>query len=138
MAVYHMIFDRLLTKTDPETAHHLAARAIALAGRAPLANIIKTSIGRTGAAARTSVFGREIASPVGIAAGFDKNAQMVTGLAAMGFGFVEVGTVTAHGQPGNDRPRLFRIPQERAIRNRMGFNNDGADEVAPRLARLRR
>jgi len=76
-------------------------------------------------------------SPFGLAAGFDKNAQMAIGLGAFGFGHVEVGTVTAHAQPGNPRPRLFRLIPDRALINRMGFNNDGAEVIARRLEKLR-
>lgn len=84
---------------------------------------------------RTHAFGRELANPIGLAAGFDKNAVAVDRWAEFGFGFIEVGTVTQHAQPGNPRPRLFRLPKHQAIINRMGFNNDGADAVAERLAR---
>jgi dihydroorotate dehydrogenase len=83
------------------------------------------------------VFGLRFPHPVGLAAGFDKNARAVHALAALGFGFVEVGTITQHAQPGNPRPRLFRIPSDDALINRMGFNNDGANTIAKRLARLR-
>jgi dihydroorotate dehydrogenase len=81
------------------------------------------------------VFGLTFPSPIGIAAGFDKNATMMPFLTALGFGFVEVGTVTLRPQPGNPRPRMFREPESRALVNRMGFNNDGAGAVAERLAR---
>lgn len=84
---------------------------------------------------RTHAFGRELANPIGLAAGFDKNAVAVDRWAEFGFGFIEFGTVTQHAQPGNPRPRLFRLPKHQAIINRMGFNNDGADAVAERLAR---
>src|SRR5690242_2953746 len=80
------------------------------------------------------VFGLRFPNPVGLAAGFDKNAVAVPALAALGFGFVEVGTITYHAQPGNPRPRLFRLPAEAALINRMGFNNAGAAAVAARLA----
>lgn len=86
---------------------------------------------------RIRAFGRELANPIGLAAGFDKNAIAVDRWADFGFGFVEIGTVTRHAQAGNPRPRLFRLPQHRAIINRMGFNNDGADVVAERLAQRR-
>ena len=76
--------------------------------------------------------GLRFAGPLGLAAGFDKNAQGVDALAALGFGHVEIGTVTGEPQPGNDRPRLFRLPADRAVVNRMGFNNDGAEAVARR------
>jgi dihydroorotate dehydrogenase len=79
------------------------------------------------------VFGVRFPNPVGLAAGFDKNAVAVARWQGLGFGFVEVGTVTRHAQPGNPRPRLFRLPAERALINRLGFNNDGADAVARRL-----
>jgi dihydroorotate dehydrogenase len=79
-------------------------------------------------------FGVEFPNPVGVAAGFDKNARVPRGLAALGFGHVEVGGVTAEGQPGNRRPRLFRLPEDRALVNRLGFNNEGADVVGDRLA----
>ncbi len=88
-------------------------------------------------ALETRVLGLRLRSPVGLAAGFDKNALAVDALAALGFGFVEAGTVTAQAQPGNPRPRLFRLPLDRALVNRMGFNNHGADAAAQRLARRR-
>jgi dihydroorotate dehydrogenase len=88
-------------------------------------------------ALRVRAFGREFPGPLGLAAGFDKNAVGVDALLALGFGFVEIGTVTAEAQPGNPKPRLFRRAKERALVNRMGFNNDGADAVARRLARRR-
>jgi dihydroorotate dehydrogenase len=81
--------------------------------------------------------GLDFPSPLGLAAGFDKDAGHVDALAALGFGFVEIGTVTAHGQPGNPRPRMFRLPADRALVNRMGFNNDGAEAAAGRLSRPR-
>ncbi|MDX6727019.1 MAG: dihydroorotate dehydrogenase [Baekduia sp.] len=81
--------------------------------------------------------GLDFRSPLGLAAGFDKDAGHVDALAALGFGFVEIGTVTAHGQPGNPRPRMFRLPADRALVNRMGFNNDGAAAAAGRLSRPR-
>jgi len=88
---------------------------------------------RVPASASTQFLGMTFRSPVGIAAGFDKNARMMPFLAAIGFGFIEVGTVTLRPQPGNPRPRMFRYPAHRALINRMGFNNDGADAVAARL-----
>jgi dihydroorotate dehydrogenase len=84
---------------------------------------------------RVRVFGRDIPGPLGLAAGFDKDAKGVGALLACGFGFVEVGTVTAEAQPGNPKPRMFRLPRDRALINRLGFNNDGATAAASRLAR---
>ncbi len=83
---------------------------------------------------RVHAFGRELPGPLGLAAGFDKDAEGIRGLLALGFGFVEVGTVTAEAQPGNPKPRLFRLPRDRALVNRMGFNNHGAAAAAHRLA----
>ncbi len=82
-------------------------------------------------------FGLTFKNPVGLAAGLDKNAVALSAWEALGFGFVEIGTITALGQPGNERPRMFRYPKKRALVNRMGFNNDGAEAVAARLANLR-
>ena len=93
---------------------------------------------RPPASAAFELLGMKFPSRIGIAAGFDKNATMMPFLAALGFGFVEVGTVTLHPQPGNPRPRMFRYPESNALVNRMGFNNDGADAVAERLARWTR
>jgi dihydroorotate dehydrogenase len=86
----------------------------------------------------TTALGLRFPTPFGLAAGFDKNATGLRGLGALGFGHVEIGTVTARPQPGNPKPRLFRLPADRALINRMGFNNDGAEVVARRLAALRR
>lgn len=84
----------------------------------------------------TNMFGLSFSNPLGVAAGFDKNGEVVEELASLGFGFVEVGTVTLKPQPGNERPRLFRLPDDKAIINRLGFNNDGAEAVAVRLSRI--
>lgn len=84
---------------------------------------------------RQTLWGLEFANPVGLAAGFDKNAEHFNALGALGFGFIEVGTVTGQGQVGNDRPRMFRLPRDRGLLNRMGFNNDGSEVVAARLER---
>src|SRR5207244_1100119 len=85
-----------------------------------------------------TVFGLKFRNPVGLAAGFDKNAVALGAWEALGFGFVEAGTVTAKPQPGNPRPRIFRLPKHGALINRLGFNNDGADAVAERLGRIER
>jgi len=113
-------------RLDPETAHEVAARVMPLVALVPR---------KLPASAQRTVLGMTFPSPIGIAAGFDKNATMVPYLAALGFGFIEVGTVTLRPQPGNPRPRLFRHPEEHALVNRMGFNNDGAEAISRRLQR---
>ena len=134
MTVYRQLFDRVLTRTDAETAHHLAFGAIRAAQ--PVTRLVGGRVSRSGAPT-TRVMGLDFPGLLGLAAGFDKNAVGIDALANMGFGFVEVGTVTGEPQPGNPRPRLVRLPADRAIVNRMGFNNDGAEVVARRLASRR-
>lgn len=129
--VYEAVFDNVLAHIDPEVAHEQAFAAIRLGGPA-LRKLI-----RVPAAPRT-VMGIEFPHAFGLAAGFDKNAKAIPGLLGLGFGHVEIGTVTARPQPGNPKPRLFRLIEDRAVVNRMGFNNDGAAVVAGRLHRLRR
>ncbi|AZZ54870.1 quinone-dependent dihydroorotate dehydrogenase [Rathayibacter iranicus] len=133
--MYPLLFRAFLSRLDPEQAHHLAFSMIrALRFAAPLARRC------TAPAADLSVeaLGLRFETPFGMAAGFDKDATAVLGLGALGFGHVEVGTLTARPQPGNERPRLFRLIADRALLNRMGFNNHGAEEAARRLMRLRK
>ena len=126
---YDVLFDQVLTRTDPERAHHAAFRAIRAA--APVTDAAAAA--RAGRR-RCTAMGLTFPHPLGLAAGFDKNAVGIDALAALGFGHVEIGTVTGEPQPGNPQPRLFRLPADRAVVNRMGFNNDGAEVVAGRLA----
>ncbi|KAA9087160.1 quinone-dependent dihydroorotate dehydrogenase [Microbacterium radiodurans] len=135
--MYALIFRTVLSRLDPETAHHAAMPVIQMLGLPPFASIART-ITRPAAELRTEALGLTFASPFGVAAGFDKNAVAARGLGALGFGHVEIGTVTAIAQEGNPRPRLFRLVADRALINRMGFNNRGAAAAASRLARLRR
>ena len=139
MQPYHLLFDRLLTRTDPERAHQLAFRAIRVAQ--PVTRLVGGRVSRMGpriGESRTRrLMGLDFPGVLGLAAGFDKNAVGIDALASMGFGYVEVGTVTGEPQPGNPRPRLARLPRDRAVVNRMGFNNDGAEVVARRLAERR-
>lgn len=120
-----------LFRLDPETAHHLALRGLSALN----------SFGLSGIAARRipgdprTVMGLTFPNPVGLAAGLDKNGEFIDGLAALGFGFIEIGTVTPLPQPGNPKPRLFRLPQANAIINRMGFNNDGVDALIANVKR---
>jgi dihydroorotate dehydrogenase len=123
---YRTLFDHALTRVDAERAHRLGFRAVR-AGRPLLARLPRAD-------APVSALGLVFPHPLGLAAGFDKNAEGVDALAALGFSHVEVGTVTGEPQPGNPQPRLFRLPADQAVVNRMGFNNDGAEVVAHRLA----
>ncbi|MFI5274616.1 MAG: quinone-dependent dihydroorotate dehydrogenase [Ktedonobacterales bacterium] len=127
---------------DVEATHEHVLRALARVSRSAALTTALTRICALAAPGAErqprAVFGLRFPSPVGLAAGFDKNAVAVPALAALGFGFVEIGTVTLHAQPGNPRPRLFRLPADGALINRMGFNNAGAAAVAARLAQLPR
>ncbi|MFB6119309.1 quinone-dependent dihydroorotate dehydrogenase [Halosegnis sp.] len=118
----------------PETAHGLGHAALRLAQATPLIGPLSDRLTVEDPRLAVEAFGQTFPNPVGVAAGFDKNAEVPAGLAALGFGHVEVGGVTAERQPGNPRPRMFRLPEDEALINRMGFNNEGADAVGPRLA----
>jgi dihydroorotate dehydrogenase len=136
--LYRTLFDTVLRRLDPEDAHRAgfaALRTSAAGGGLPSAAY--RLLGPDPAAAPIRAMGLDFPGRLGLAAGIDKNAEGVEALAALGFAFVEVGTVTARPQPGNRRPRLFRLERDRALINRMGFNNDGAESVARRLRRLR-
>lgn len=132
MTVYETLFRHGLRRVDPERAHHLAFGAIRVAGPALRGADRAAAVRRTPAPVKA--LGLEFPNALGLAAGFDKLGVGYDALGALGFGHVEIGTVTAHAQPGNPQPRLFRLPDDRAIVNRMGFNNDGAAAVARRLA----
>lgn len=121
----------LLHRLDPEVAHGLSLKALRC-GLVPLPGPVTTP------RLRTRLAGLDLANPVGLAAGYDKNAEAVGALTRAGFGFVEVGAATPLPQPGNPKPRLFRLPEDRAVINRFGFNNDGAEAIAARLARADR
>ncbi len=116
----------LLFKLDPELAHTLAIKALKFNYK-PIDNIKKDS------SIETSVFGKTIINPIGIAAGFDKDAEVYNSLFGLGFGFVEVGTITPLKQYGNPKPRIFRLEEDEALINRLGFNNSGADIVSSRI-----
>lgn len=133
--IYRLLFQLVLQRLDAERAHHLGARVLRLIVAVPfLRAALRRALRPNDPALRIRALGREFPSPLGVAAGFDKDGSTFDGLAALGFGFVEVGTVTAQGQPGNPRPRIFRLPRDRAMVNRMGFPNSGADAVVPHLA----
>lgn len=117
----------LLHRLDPERAHALSLLALR-AGLAPLPGVV------TSLRLATTVAGLSLQNPVGLAAGYDKNATAIAPLSRAGFGFVEVGAATPLPQPGNPKPRLFRLTEDRAVINRFGFNNEGAEAIAARLA----
>ncbi len=122
-----------LFRIDPESAHHLTLAALGAAGRTGLAGLFGA---RVPDAPRT-VMGLSVRNPVGLAAGLDKDGACIDGFAALGFGFLEVGTVTPRSQPGNPKPRMFRLPQAQAIINRMGFNNLGIDQFVKNVQAAR-
>jgi dihydroorotate dehydrogenase len=130
-----------LANGDPEGAHERVLSALAWISHSPLltaALSVSAAVvgGKIPGQSAREVFGLRFPHPVGLAAGFDKNALAIPALAALGFGFVEVGTVTRGAQPGNPRPRLFRLPADQGLINRMGFNNEGAPLVAAHLAAM--
>jgi dihydroorotate dehydrogenase len=136
--LYQLLFSAVFRRMDPERAHRLGFGAIRGAARIPgVPELLRAYCGPHDPALRVKALGLEFPGPFGLAAGFDKNAVGIDGLAALGFAFVEVGTVTAQPQSGNPAPRMFRLPLDRALVNRMGFNNDGAATVAARLTRWR-
>ncbi len=133
--MYQILFTVLFRRMDPERAHHLAFRWIRLVARIPvLRTLVAAVLAPRHEELRTEALGLRLHSPFGLAAGFDKNAVAVDGLAMLGFDHVEIGTVTGEPQPGNPGKRLFRLVADRALINRMGFNNDGSLAVAARLA----
>lgn len=130
----YKIFRSFLFLFDPEKVHYFTSSLLNGVLKMPLVKFIwgKTFI-VTDKRLEKTVFGLKFKNPVGLAAGFDKNASMYDDLAYCGFGFIEIGTVTPKGQPGNDKPRLFRVKEDEGIINRMGFNNLGVDEVISNL-----
>jgi dihydroorotate dehydrogenase len=136
--VYKSLVKPLLFNLDAERAHHLVFDNLRRAARVPGTKALLRGLYQfQHPSLEREVFGLKFPNPVGLAAGFDKNAALTDELATLGFGFVEIGTVTPRPQPGNPTPRLFRLPQDEALINRMGFNNEGALAVAARLARRR-
>jgi dihydroorotate dehydrogenase len=131
--LYKALFKLVFSKLDPEHAHYLGMFVIKVLGITRLSKLSQLGV----KAKSVHVLGLDFAGPFGIAAGFDKNAIAVKELGELGFSHVEIGTVTRHPQPGNPKPRLFRVVKDQALINRMGFNNEGADRVARRLAKLR-
>lgn len=132
MNVYEKLLRPFLFSLPAETAHHLT---LGILSRFPA--LARMHAAKSEPSAATSAFGVNFPVPVGLAAGMDKNGVALPAWEELGFGFAEIGTITAHAQPGNPKPRLFRYPRHEALINRMGFNNDGAEAVAARLGRLK-
>ncbi|MDB5132074.1 MAG: pyrD [Mucilaginibacter sp.] len=134
----YFLIKPLLFKFDPEKVHHFVTANLKRFNRFPGGQALSRSLwGLDDQRLERNVFGLRFKNPVGLAAGFDKNAEMMGEMANLGFGFVEVGTVTPLPQPGNPKPRMFRLPDDDGLINRMGFNNDGVEVVAARLAAFR-
>ena len=129
----YSLFQKVLFKLPTETSHHLGMAGISLADKLCLSRMMAPKA----IAAPVEVMGIRFANPVGLAAGLDKDARYIDGLGALGFGFLEVGTVTPKPQPGNPQPRLFRLPEAQAIINRMGFNNLGVDHLVEQVKKSR-
>jgi dihydroorotate dehydrogenase len=134
-STYERFVRPILFSLSPERAHHLAINNLRAASSVP--SLLRVLERFKPPPNPKTFFGLEFPNLVGLAAGFDKNGVAIPAWAALGFGFVEIGTVTAQPQPGNPKPRIFRYPAQEALINRLGFNNDGADRVASRLRRLR-
>ena len=132
--MYKLLIKPILFCFTPETAHHVTFAFIKFLFKIPgVSNIFKLIYSVEDKRLERTVFGITFPNPVGLAAGFDKDAKIVDEFSSLGFGFIEIGTVTPVPQAGNDKPRLFRLPQDEAVINRMGFNNGGMKEVAARL-----
>ena len=132
--MYKFLLRPLLFQIDPENIHHFTFAFIRFVSAIPgMKMILRGIYGVRHPVLERKILGLTFRNPVGLAAGFDKNALLINSLGAFGFGFIEIGTVTPKAQPGNDRPRLFRLPKDEALINRMGFNNEGAHRVAERL-----
>lgn len=130
----YRILRPLLFSVAPEKIHHLVFSLLSLKSRLPgFSSLLKWLFRYEDPRLERKLFGLTFKNPVGLAAGFDKDARLVDVLGDLGFGFVEIGTLTPKGQPGNEKPRLFRLPQDKALINRMGFNNEGVNAAAERL-----
>lgn len=134
--MYRRLARPLLFRLDAEDAHHLTLGMLEAASKVPGWPALARAVAGPSPALAQTLFGQRFASPLGLAAGLDKNAVAVPAFAALGFGFLEVGTVTPRPQPGNPRPRLFRLTEDEALVNRMGFNNAGAQALHARLGAL--
>lgn len=136
--MYKSLIRPLLFRFDPETIHHLVFSSMKAFFKIPgMKGLAGAYFHVDDPLLRRKEFGLEFSSPIGLAAGFDKEAQLVDELACFGFGSIEIGTITPKGQPGNDKPRLFRLPADGGLINRMGFNNEGVDIAVEQLKKVR-
>jgi len=132
--MYKLLIRPILFLFGPESIHHFTFRFIKIAFAIPFVKSIVAALHKPeGNKMEREVFGIKFPNPVGLAAGFDKDAKLFDELSAFGFGFIEIGTLTPKPQPGNDKPRLFRLPEDSGLINRMGFNNEGVDAAVERL-----
>ena len=132
--MYKKIIRPILFLFPPEASHHIVVALLKIGASIPFVSwILKKNFCLSPPELETIVAGIKFPNPVGVAAGFDKNALVYKEMGYLGFGFVEIGTVTPFAQHGNPKPRLFRLPADHALINRMGFNNDGAEMIAERL-----
>ena len=135
----YQIIKPILFRCDPENIHYFVTGCLRAANRIwGVKSLLKSNFQLEDVRLERDFMGLKFKNPVGLAAGFDKNADFIEDLAEFGFGFIEIGTVTPLPQPGNDKPRMFRLPSDNALINRMGFNNQGVDVVADRLSRINR
>lgn len=138
MDFYKTFFRPLFFQLDPEHAHELVLEALKASSAVPwLLQPLTNLVCGTPPSAPCRVAGIDFPHPIGLAAGMDKNGVALLAWEALGFGFIEIGTITAHAQPGNPKPRLFRFPEQEALINRLGFNNEGAAAIALRLRRVK-
>ena len=131
--MYKSIIRPLLFKFDPEAVHHFSFKSIGLMRKLGVSKLVKSLFQVNDSRLEREVFGLKFKNPVGLAAGFDKDAKLYKELSDFGFGFIEIGTLTPKAQPGNPPKRLFRLKEDKAIINRMGFNNEGVEAAALRL-----
>jgi dihydroorotate dehydrogenase len=132
--MYRFFIRPFLFLFDPETIHHATFKIVGVAGKIPgISNLLRAWFSIQDKRLERTILGLQFPNPVGLAAGFDKDAKLIDELECFGFGFIEIGTLTPKAQPGNDKPRLFRLPKDQALINRMGFNNGGVAEAVKRL-----
>ncbi|MEQ8364086.1 MAG: quinone-dependent dihydroorotate dehydrogenase [Cyclobacteriaceae bacterium] len=132
--MYKLLVRPFLFLFDPEAIHHFVFKVLSLKGKIPgFKPLLRALFDFKNPRLEKELFGLKFANPIGLAAGFDKDAKLIDELACFGFGFIEIGTLTPRPQPGNEKPRLFRLPQDQALINRMGFNNEGVENAVERL-----